>query len=233
MNFAKIQIQEERKQWNKEHLGMNARERKLLIKPTIQNISTTNPDQNKQNYEEYLENIVTDYDIYKKTYRFIPNQKEKFDSEYESEMAKKYDAKLFKEFGIVDLQFYKQGKMGTRWRIEREVIQGKGETICGEAKCLETLNLQTLEINFNYFENGKIQNALVKIRLCPKCLKKLNVCKQISAEGIDKKLEKKKKKKKKKKRKSNKEKEKKKNKKKKNKKRNKNKNKNNSNNQKI
>jgi hypothetical protein len=40
-------------------------------------------------------------------------------------MAKRYVAKLFKEYALADLSRYKQGQVGLRWRVEREVIEGK------------------------------------------------------------------------------------------------------------
>ncbi|VDP02084.1 unnamed protein product [Schistosoma margrebowiei] len=41
-------------------------------------------------------------------------------------LAKKYWEKLFKEYCLIDLSRYKENKFGMRWRLEKEVISGKG-----------------------------------------------------------------------------------------------------------
>jgi protein FRA10AC1 len=82
--------------------------------------------------------------------------------------------KLFKEYCLADLKFYKEKKVGLRWRIEKEVIEGKGEDSCGSLSCSSTENLNTMEVNFAYVENNESKNALVKLKLCTKCKKKLD-----------------------------------------------------------
>lgn len=72
---------------------------------------------------------------------------------------------------LIDIVCY---KIALRWRIEREVIAGKGQFTCGNKKCSEKDNLRTWEVNFAYREQGEKKNALVKIRLCPECSRKLN-----------------------------------------------------------
>lgn len=61
-----------------------------------------------------------------------------------------------------------------RWRIEQEVVLGKGQFICGNKHCSEKDNLKSWEVNFNYVEHGSKKNALVKLRLCESCSNKLN-----------------------------------------------------------
>lgn len=61
-----------------------------------------------------------------------------------------------------------------RWRIEKEVVIGKGQFICGNKSCTIEKYLRTWEVNFAYVENEEKKNALVKIRLCPECSLKLN-----------------------------------------------------------
>lgn len=51
-----------------------------------------------------------------------------------------------------------------RWRVEKEVLSGKGQFICGEKKCTLRDNLKTWEVNFGYVEHGEKKNALVKLR---------------------------------------------------------------------
>lgn len=63
-------------------------------------------------------------------------------------MARKYYTKLFKEYAIVDLQLYKSGRVGMRWRIEREVITGKGQFVCGSKHCQSVTNLHSYEVPF-------------------------------------------------------------------------------------
>lgn len=89
-------------------------------------------------------------------------------------MAKKYYDKLFKEYCIADLTYYKQNKVALRWRIEKEVIIGKGQFECGNKKCKNKEQLKSWEVNFGYIEHGQKKNALVKLRLCPECSIKLN-----------------------------------------------------------
>ena len=43
-------------------------------------------------------------------------------------MAKRYVQKLYKEFALCDLSQWRTGRVGLRWRIEREVIEGKVRT---------------------------------------------------------------------------------------------------------
>ena len=89
-------------------------------------------------------------------------------------MAKKYYDKLFKEYCICDLTLYKLNKVAMRWRIEKEVIDGKGQFVCGDKKCPIKEGLKSWEVNFAYMEHGERRNALVKLRLCPDCSYKLN-----------------------------------------------------------
>merc|ERR1712048_652221 len=61
-----------------------------------------------------------------------------------------------------------------RWRVEKEVQEGKGQFVCGARKCEERKGLRSWEVNFKYVEEGETKNALVKLRLCPECSYKLN-----------------------------------------------------------
>lgn len=75
-------------------------------------------------------------------------------------------------------------KFALRWRTEEEVLAGAGETTCGNTRCRvhgefpeegDDIRpaLTTLELPFSYLEHGESKFALVKVVLCPKCLKKL------------------------------------------------------------
>lgn len=50
-----------------------------------------------------------------------------------------------------------------RWRTKKEVIEGKGQFICGEKRCALSDNIRTWEMNFAYFEERMKKNALVKL----------------------------------------------------------------------
>eukprot|EP00921_Rhytidocystis_pertsovi_P009821 GHVQ01015774.1.p1 GENE.GHVQ01015774.1~~GHVQ01015774.1.p1 ORF type:complete len:228 (+),score=30.13 GHVQ01015774.1:1030-1713(+) len=61
-----------------------------------------------------------------------------------------------------------------RWRSEREVVQGKGQFVCGNKDCVDRGSLKSYELHFKYQEEGQIKEALVKARLCLPCACKLN-----------------------------------------------------------
>ncbi|GJQ81659.1 hypothetical protein Trydic_g8537 [Trypoxylus dichotomus] len=114
-----------------------------------------------------------DIDIIRENHRFLWDEDDKPES-WEEEFARKYYDKLFKEYCIGDLSRYKENKIALRWRIEKEVISGKGQFICGNKACDNEDDMKSWEVNFAYLEKGEKKNALVKIRLCPHCSKKLN-----------------------------------------------------------
>lgn len=51
-----------------------------------------------------------------------------------------------------------------RWRIEKEVVIGKGQFICGNKICNSKDQLRSWELNFAYIEGQTKKNALVKLR---------------------------------------------------------------------
>ncbi|XP_056004638.1 protein FRA10AC1 homolog [Ostrea edulis] len=114
----------------------------------------------------------TDIDVIKEHHRFLWNEEEA--DTWEKRLAKKYYDKLFKEYCITDLSRYKENKVAMRWRLEKEVIEGKGQFSCGNRKCNEKDGLRSWEVNFAYVEDGEKKNALIKLRLCPDCSYKLN-----------------------------------------------------------
>lgn len=113
-------------------------------------------------------------DVIRENHRFLWTEDDESDETWEKKLAKKYYDKLFKEYCITDLSRYKENKVAMRWRIEKEVIDGKGQFICGNKKCKESEGLRSWEVNFAYMEHGEKKNALVKLRLCPDCSYKLN-----------------------------------------------------------
>ncbi|TGZ37727.1 Protein FRA10AC1-like protein, partial [Temnothorax longispinosus] len=115
----------------------------------------------------------TDYDVIRENHKFLWEQEDIPDT-WGAKLAKKYYDKLFKEYCICDLTYYKHNKVALRWRTEKEVIVGKGQFECGSKTCKEKENLRSWELNFGYVEHGEKKNALVKLRLCPECSVKLN-----------------------------------------------------------
>ncbi|XP_022919561.2 protein FRA10AC1 [Onthophagus taurus] len=115
----------------------------------------------------------SDSDVLKSNHKFLWDD-DNVPETWEERFAKKYYDKLFKEYCITDLTLYKENKIALRWRVEKEVVSGKGQFICGNKKCDEKEGLRSWEVNFSYVEKGEKKNALVKIRLCESCSKKLN-----------------------------------------------------------
>ncbi|XP_066581498.1 protein FRA10AC1 [Prorops nasuta] len=116
----------------------------------------------------------TDYDVLRENHKFLWDEEDDTPETWGARLAKRYYDKLFKEYCICDLTYYKQNKVALRWRIEKEVIVGKGQFQCGSKNCNEKTDLRSWEINFGYVEHGEKKNALVKLRLCPECSIKLN-----------------------------------------------------------
>ncbi|KAL1122449.1 hypothetical protein AAG570_002780 [Ranatra chinensis] len=114
-----------------------------------------------------------DIDVIRENHKFLWEGNET-PSSWEERLAKKYYDKLFKEYCISDLSRYKENKIAMRWQTEHELVTGKGQFSCGAKQCLIKENLRTWEVNFGYVEHGEKKNALVKLRLCPECSKKLN-----------------------------------------------------------
>lgn len=119
--------------------------------------------------------IKTDMDVIRENHRFLwDDETDDSNESWEQKLARKYYKKLFKEYCIVDLSKYLESKLAMRWRCEKEVINGKGQFVCGEKHCDEKESLKSWEVNFAYREQGNQLNALVKLRLCPNCSLKLN-----------------------------------------------------------
>ncbi|PRP89118.1 hypothetical protein PROFUN_01838 [Planoprotostelium fungivorum] len=113
-------------------------------------------------------------DIIQKTYKFLRTEEDDDDESWENRMAKRYWDKLFKEYCLADMTRYKEGKIGLRWRTQKEVVEGRGHFTCGNKVCTNTEDLMSWEVNFAYQERGERLNALVKLRLCPDCTPKLS-----------------------------------------------------------
>uniref|UniRef100_A0A8C0JTQ4 FRA10A associated CGG repeat 1 n=1 Tax=Canis lupus dingo TaxID=286419 RepID=A0A8C0JTQ4_CANLU len=117
----------------------------------------------KEDFRRLGENDKTDMDVIRENHRFLWNEEDEMDMNWEKRLAKKYYDKLFKEYCIADLSRYKENKFGFRWRVEKEVISGKGQFFCGNKCCDKKEDLKSWEVNFGYIEHGEKRNALVKL----------------------------------------------------------------------
>ncbi|CDO71828.1 hypothetical protein BN946_scf184939.g52 [Trametes cinnabarina] len=129
---------------------------------------------------------TSEFDILKSSHKFLRDDDEVDERQlsWDERLAKKYYSSLYREYAVCDLKHYKSGNFALRWRTEEEVLSGAGETSCGNTRCplhKEILDqdvdirpaLTTLEVPFSYIEQGESKFALVKLVLCPKCVKKL------------------------------------------------------------
>ncbi|XP_028777002.1 protein FRA10AC1 [Neltuma alba] len=130
--------------------------------------------------------IKTDKDTLREGYRFIRSEEDDMDPSWEQRLVKRYYDKLFKEYCIADMSHYKSGKIGLRWRTEKEVISGKGQFICGNKHCDEKDGLASYEVNFCYFEAGENKQALVKLVTCERCAEKLHYKRRKEKEKLEK-----------------------------------------------
>eukprot|EP00897_Mesotaenium_endlicherianum_P006991 jgi/Mesen1/631/ME000108S10783 len=114
--------------------------------------------------------VKTDSDTLRETFRFVRTEEDDSNASWEQRLARRYYDKLFKEYCIADMSRYKENKIGLRWRVEKEVLAGKGQFTCGSKGCDEKEGLRSFEVNFAYQEAGEEKQALVKLRVCPKAL---------------------------------------------------------------
>ncbi|KAL4563511.1 hypothetical protein LXL04_027554 [Taraxacum kok-saghyz] len=167
---SEIFDKEEKKQQYQAHiLGLNAYDRhKKFLKDYVSYYGGEGQKQEKLP-------VKTDQDTLREGYRFIRSEEDDMDSSWEQRLVKRYYSKLFKEYCIADMSHYKTGKIGMRWRTEKEVMSGKGQFVCGNKHCSEEEGLSSYElsVNFAYFEAGESKQALVKLVTCERCAKKL------------------------------------------------------------
>jgi protein FRA10AC1 len=135
-----------------------------------------------EHFKRPTDNDRNDYTVLAEEHKFLW-EPEDAPTTWEKKLAKAYYDKLFKEYAIADLSRYKENMVAMRWRVEKEVCEGKGQFVCGNKHCLRTEELTSWEVNFAYTEQEERKNALVKLRLCPKCSKKLNYHKKCKRWG--------------------------------------------------
>jgi protein FRA10AC1 len=147
----------------------------------------------RQQNEERKKNFKSDRQMLAEQHQFLRDDEDNQDDETNTEkqhgkkMAIEYESKLYREFCVANLSRYKEGMIGLRWRTENEVKQEFGQDTCGSLTCKRKdkrvsrneIELNTLEVNFAYVEQGEHKNALVKIRLCRKCTKKMDKANKI------------------------------------------------------
>ncbi|KAK5575121.1 hypothetical protein RB653_010377 [Dictyostelium firmibasis] len=131
---------------------------------------------------EKYKDFKTDYQILKENHQFLRDDNDESIDQltWEEKLAKTYYDRLYKEYAIIDLSRYKSGEIGLRWRIESEVISGRGQFTCSNKKCesssvnSKSNELKSFEVPFSYSESNENKIALVKVVLCPLCSKLLN-----------------------------------------------------------
>ncbi|RYR44284.1 hypothetical protein Ahy_A08g040639 [Arachis hypogaea] len=183
--FSKIHdIRKRREKTYQAHIrGLNAYDRhKKFIKDYVSFYRQDKPSNIKLP-------IKTDQDTLREGYRFIRSEEDDMESSWEQRLVKRYYDKLFKEYCLADMSQYKSGKIGLRWRTEKEVMSGKGQFICGNKHCDERNGLASYEVNFCYFEAGENKQALVKLVACERCAEKLNYKRQKEKEQLQKRVQ--------------------------------------------
>ncbi|KAG2434917.1 hypothetical protein HYH02_012115 [Chlamydomonas schloesseri] len=160
-------------------LGLNAADRhRKLVNDYLTYYARGAPGQPGGPPAEAAKSVRTDADALRDHHRFIRTEEDDGDHSWEARLAKRYYDRLFKEYAIVDLTFYKESRLGMRWRTQKEVVSGKGQFVCGAKGCDASDGLCSYEVNFAYQEAGERKQALVKLRVCPACAFKLNYRKE-------------------------------------------------------
>lgn len=121
-------------------------------------------------------------EILEQNHRFIRDDDASVDLDEEKHLAKRYYDSIFRDYALVDLSRWREQKVALRWRTKVEVLDGRGQFICGCLNCSgrhgedrdgRTEELKTFELNFAYVEDGVKKNSLVKVCVCQKCSRKL------------------------------------------------------------
>ena len=104
------------------------------------------------NSKRKLNFTAADYNELRKAYRFIPDNsnnddddddddnqidKKRKDTTWQERMALNDEKELYREFVLADLSrvHLKGNPIGLRWRTKVEVLNGKGDTSCGNKHC--------------------------------------------------------------------------------------------------
>lgn len=129
----------------------------------------------KKRYSDHI--LPSDLEALQHAHQFVrdDNTDEQYCDDWKVRMARRCYDKLFKEYAVIDLSRYQEGRYGLRWRTEKEVIERKGQCICAAKHCLQTNKLCVFEVLFKYSENGATKRELVKVCLCDDCSEKLKL----------------------------------------------------------
>ncbi|KAL4855321.1 hypothetical protein ACK3TF_004070 [Chlorella vulgaris] len=166
-----------RQQQRQQFMGMNAFDRhKKMVHDLITYYGGKLPQAGQTAPQK------SDFDILVENFRFIRSEEDDATDSWEVRLARRYYSKLFREYAVADLSRYKEGKVGLRWRTQREVVNGAGQFECGAKGCGERRGLASFEVPFSYVEAGERKQALVKVRVCPTHAYQLNYRKQQEAE---------------------------------------------------
>lgn len=118
--------------------------------------------------------VADDLSVVRSSFRFLRSDEDDDAlGAWEARLARRYYDRLFREYCVADLSRCGERKVGLRWRTATEVKRGKGQFFCGETRCDEGDDLASYEVHFVYVEAGEKKEALVKLRACPRCARKL------------------------------------------------------------
>lgn len=110
-----------------------------------------------------------DIDALRRAHQFIPGADSATASagNGDDRLAATYSAALVKDVALCDLS--RAPQLGLRWRTRAEVLNGKGELVCGSLTCEGVSGILSFEVPFKYLEHGEKKAALVKLNLCGLC----------------------------------------------------------------
>ena len=120
-------------------------------------------------HRQNLSSYVSDVDAARAAHRFLWTNEDDGALSSEQRLAKEHHERLHREYAVGDFTRYKEGAIGLRWRTPREVQDGKGQFVCGSTSCDADEGLESFEVHFAFVEDGVHKQALVKLRVCPRC----------------------------------------------------------------
>lgn len=134
--------------------------------------------------KKLTEPVQTDYDVLQQSYRFLrTDADDSKEDPWVVRIARHYYDRLYREYALCDLSKVSSNHkaIGLRWRTHKECIQGKGQFSCGAIGCDSRIGLESFEVPFAYKEVGEKKSALVKVRVCEACSRKLLSCRDLGA----------------------------------------------------
>ena len=98
------------------HIGNRDYDRMTSLPESSQSSSSLSSQSSKT-----TSSFVSDADLISAEYRFLRTAADNDDSTEEKRLARIYHQRLYKEYVIADLSKAREGKIGLRWRTEKEV----------------------------------------------------------------------------------------------------------------